>query len=212
MASSKVVVPATTPKGSAELNLVARGLKADDGLLFVIDGAKGLRSAIRKVFGDRGVVQRCTWHKRENVLSYLAKGKQSTYRRELQSAYEKPSYSDAKKALKNVRSKLSLLNQSAVASLDEGFEETLTVHRLGLFKDLGASFKTTNCIENINSLVGQRTNKVDRWVNSDQKQRWLATALLDIEPRLRRVRGYKHLPKLRTALQRQINGELEQVA
>ena len=193
-------------------DLVGRGLKGDDGLLFVIDGAKGLRSAVRKVFADRGVVQRCTWHKRENVLDYLAKGKKNTYRTELQKAYEKPTYDQAKKALKSVRSKLSLLNQSAVTSLDEGFEETLTLHRLGMFTELGASFKTTNCIENINSLVGQRTNKVDRWVNSDQKQRWLATALLDIEPRLRRVRGYKHLPKLRAALQRHVNGELEQVA
>jgi len=192
--------------------LVSRGLKADDGLLFVIDGAKGLRSAVREAFGDRGVVQRCTWHKRENVVDYLAKGKKSTYRRELQKAYEKPTYDQAKKALKDVRSRLSLLNQSAVGSLDEGFEETLTLHRLGVFEDLGASFKTTNCIENINSLVGQRTNKVDRWVNSDQKHRWLATALLDIEPRLKRVTGYKHLPKLRAALKRQLKKGLEQVA
>ena len=85
--------------------------------------------------------------------------------------------------------------------LDEGLEETLTLHRLGLFKELGRSFKTTNCLENLNALLGQRTDKVDYWRNADQKHRWLATALLDIEPRLRKVAGYQHLPKLRAALQ-----------
>jgi hypothetical protein len=42
--------------------------------------------------------------------------------------------------------------------------------------------------------------KVDRWRNSSQKQRWLAAALLDIEPRLRRVRGHPALPELRDAM------------
>ena len=93
------------------------------------------------------------------------------------------------------------INQSAVGSLDEGFEETLTLHRLGLFKELGTSFKTTNCIENLNSLIGRRTDKIDYWKNSEQKQRWLATAALDIESRLRKVRGHTNLPRLRETLQ-----------
>jgi len=88
-----------------------------------------------------------------------------------------------------VRSELVQLNTSAAASLEEGLEETLTLHKLGLIKELGRSFKTTNCLENLNSLVGQRTDKVDCWRNSDQKQRWLATALLDIEPRQRLARA-----------------------
>lgn len=80
-------------------------------------------------------------------------------------------------------------------------EETLTLHRLGLIAELGTSFKTTNCIESVNSSVESRTAKIDYWKNSDQKQSWLATALLDIEPRLRRVKGFRHLPALRRALQ-----------
>ncbi len=57
-------------------------------------------------------------------------------------------------------------------------------------------------LESILAQVEQRTGKVDFWKTSDQKQRWLATALLDIEPRLRRMRGYRALPRLRRALQR----------
>ena len=70
-----------------------------------------------------------------------------------------------------------LINQSAVASLDEGFEETLTLHRLKMFEKLGQSFKTTNCIENVNKQLGTHTDRVDRWQNSNQRQRWVATAM-----------------------------------
>jgi hypothetical protein len=99
---------------------------------------------------------------------------------------------------------LDEINQSAAASLREGLDEILTLHRLGLFAILGRSFKTTNCLENVNALVEERCVKVDCWKNSNQRQRWLATALLDIEPRLRRVLGMKHLPRLREALKAEL--------
>ena len=181
-----------------------RGLRTDQGLLCVIDGSKGLRKAVRAAFGSQAVVQRCQWHKRENVVAYLPKRQQAMWRRELQQAYERPSYPEAKDALLRLRSELRLLNESAVKSLDEGFEETLTLHRLGVFGALGASLKTTNCLESINALVERRTGRVTAWRTSDQKHRWLAAALLDIEPRLRRIRGHRSLPLLRSALQREI--------
>ena len=104
------------------------------------------------------------------------------------------------------------MNQSAAASLREGFEDTLTLHRLGIFAVLGRSLKTANCIESINSMVEKRCGKVKSWKNSSQRMRWLASALLDIEPRLRRIRGHGDLPKLRDALQRElkIEGGMEQ--
>jgi putative transposase len=102
---------------------------------------------------------------------------------------------------------LGVLNESAVRSLDEGLEETLTLHRLGVFRELGISLKTTNCLEALNSLVAQRIAKVDRWRTSDQKERWLAATLLDIEPRLRRIKGFRALPLLRQALLAEVRGE-----
>lgn len=183
-------------------DLVARGLRYEDGLLIVIDGSKGLRKAVEKVFTEKAFVQRCQWHKRENVVKYLPVSQQTTIRRKLQEAYEQPDYEQAKSALLKIRGELKLMNLSAVASLDEGFEETLTLHRLGLFKELGVSLKTTNCLESINAQLGQRTDKVDRWRNSDQKQRWVATALLDIEKSLRKIKGCHHLPRLKDAFKR----------
>ena len=107
-------------------------------------------------------------------------------------------------ALETLHGELDDRNQSAAGSLAEGLDETLTLHRLGVFAVLGRSFKTTNCLESVNALVEERCAKVDHWKNSSQRQRWLATAFVDIEPRLRRVVGYRHLPKLRDAVLREL--------
>jgi len=186
-------------------SLLDRGLCIDKGILVCIDGSKGIRSAARQVFKKQAMIQRCQWHKRENVVSYLPRDQQSWMRKRLQRAYERPTYDEALKALKKVRSELEAENQSALASLDEGFEETLTLHRLGVFAKIGRSFKTTNCIESLNSMAEGLCSKVRRWKNSKQKQRWLAAALRDIEPRLRRVHGHKHLPLLRRALMKELD-------
>ena len=102
----------------------------------------------------------------------------------------------------SIRIELNLLNQSAVNSLDEGLEETLTLHRLGMFEFLGISLKTTNYLESLNSQLEQYTRRVSYWKNSNQRQRWVATALLEIEPNLRKIKGYRHLPLLRWAMER----------
>lgn len=186
------------------LKLIDRGLKYDKGLLCVIDGAKGIRKAINEVFGIYGIVQRCQWHKRENIAAYLPKHLIEEFRKKLQDAYGKEDYKKAKAALQAIKTELRLINESAVNSLEEGFEETLTIQRLGMHRELMRSFKTTNMIESVMALVGQRTDKVDYWKNSNQKQRWVATSLLSIEQRLNRVKGYRHLIELRNALQREI--------
>lgn len=184
--------------------LVERGLRVDLGLLVVTDGAKGLHAAVREVFGPLALLQRCQWHKRENVLAYLPERHRPAFRRKLQAAYEHATYEAAKRALGKVRAELTLLNTSAAASLDEGLDETLTLHRLDLFSALGVSLKTTNILESIHARVEDRTARVDHWRNSEQKQRWLATALLDLEPRLHRIKNYRSLPLLRDALKRHV--------
>ena len=185
-------------------SLVERGLDVSQGLLVIVDGGKGLRAAVRKAFRHRALVQRCQWHKRENVVSYLAKSEQPVWRQRLQRAYNRPEYDEALAALKSLQHELEDRNQSAAGSLAEGLDETLTLHRLGVYGVLGRSLKTTNGLESINALIEERCAKVDHWQNSSQRHRWLATALLDIEPRLRKVMGYRHLPRLRDALKREL--------
>ena len=77
-------------------------------------------------------------------------------------------------------------------------------HQHRLFGLLGRSLKTTNIIESINAQAEERCGQVDYWKNSSQKQRWLASALLDIEPRLRRLCRYRHLPALRAAIMKEL--------
>ena len=175
-------------------SLVERGLDVSQGLLVIVDGGKGLRAAGRKAFRHRALVQRCQWHKRE----------QPVWRQRLQRAYNRPEYDEALAALKSLQHELEDRNQSAAGSLAEGLDETLTLHRLGVYGVLGRSLKTTNGLESINALIEERCAKVAHWQNSSQRHRWLATALLDIEPRLRKVMGYRHLPRLRDALKREL--------
>ncbi len=177
-----------------------RGFPLDGPLLVVLDGSKGLRAAVREVYGETVAVQRCQWHKRENVVSYLSKSEQPAWRRKLQAAYAHPAYADARRALLRLVGELRVENESAARSLEEGLEETLTLHRLGVFPELGVSFKTTNLIESVMARVEERTAKVDRWRTSDQKLRWCAAALGVMERQFRRVKGYMHLPLLRQAL------------
>lgn len=182
--------------------LVARGLRLATGLLWIVDGGKGLRAAIQAVGGETAVVQRCQWHKRENVVSYLPKSRQPVVRRQLQAAYRQPTYAAAKAQLHQLGEVVADENPSAAASLAEGLEETLTLHRLGLAGPLARSFATTNVLESINAQVERVIRRVTRWRMGPQKQRWVASALLDLEPRLRRVKGYRALPQLRAVLLR----------
>jgi len=192
-------------------DLVDRGLQYGQGLLVVLDGGKGLYKAVTTVLAGHACVQRCQYHKRQNVQSYLAKSEQARIRRKMEAAYAKPTYESAKAALEALKPELKLMNESAHNSLEEGLEDTLTLHRLGLMPMLKA-FRTTNCIENVNSLLGQLTRNVRRWSNSSQRHRWVAAALLDIEQHLRRINGYQHLQTLRNALQAELGIKHQQLA
>jgi len=185
-------------------SLLDRGLDVSEGILAVVDGSKGLISGVKKALRGLVVIQRCQWHKRENVVSHLSKEEEEYWRNRMRRAYSRPTYDEAKKALEKIRDELEEINESAVRSLNEGFEETLTLHRLGVFGVLGRSLKTTNILESVNSQAEERCGRVDYWKNSNQKHRWLASALLDIEPRLNRLCGYRHLPKLREAIKKEL--------
>ena len=104
------------------------------------------------------------------------------------------------------------INRSAANSLDEGLEETLTIHRLGLVEILGRSFTTTNLIENLNSQMAKYIRKVKRWINSDMKSRWVAVALIEIEKKMRRINHYEKLYLLRTALKAELKLKQQKVA
>jgi transposase-like protein len=110
--------------------LVERGFQTPAGLLVVLDGAKGLSAATREGFGERVPIQRGQWHKREHVLSDLPKTLHALRRRKRQGAYAKSTDGEAQRALRPLVTDLEKHNVSAAPSLEEGLDETLTLHRL----------------------------------------------------------------------------------
>jgi len=111
--------------------LLDRGLSFEEGILCVVDGGRGLRKAIEEVFGKRAEIQRCQWHKRENVISYLPKADQKKWRKKLQRAYQEPTYEAAKERLTGLHAELEQINRKAANSLMEGLEEQCPDHCRG---------------------------------------------------------------------------------
>lgn len=187
-------------------NLISRGLKYEEGILFIVDGAKGIRKAIEEVFKDKQVIQRCTWHKRENVEKYLKQEDQQWFRAEYNSALELPKYKDSKVAMESLVKQLGEINISAARSLQEGLDQgILTLHKLGVNTYMKRSLNTTNPIENLNSQLGKYLRKVKWWKNSNMRYRWVAAGLLEIENKMNKISNYKKLPLLRIAIKDHLN-------
>ena len=190
--------------GELFVQLKQRGLQYQEGLLFVIDGSKGLKKAIEEQFGEKAVIQRCTWHKRENVLSYLSENLHDEIKKEYNKALEETTYKDAKEAMEQLIKKLKKINLQAGRSLEEGLEELLALHKVGVSEDFSVSFSTTNCIESLNSQLKKYVGRVTNWSTSDQRYRWVATALMKIETRMKKVDNFKNIKQLKKAITIQI--------
>lgn len=190
-------------------DLRERGLDTESAILVVIDGAKALHKAVKEVFGERALIQRCRVHKLRNVLEHLPKEKQQQAAWRLRAAWAKATPEEALKELRAVVKWLDTLSPSAARSLEEGLEETLTLHRLGLNELLRQSLSSTNLIESCFSRTEAWTRRVKCWRNGKMVLRWGAAALLVAEAGFRRLRGHAHLSQLKAALVALQNSELE---
>ena len=187
--------------GALLSDLVDRGLNAQGPLLFVIDGAKALRTAIRRVFGTLGVVHRCQVHKLRNVLEHLPEELRPSVRHAMRQAYDPAtSAASAQRQLERLAASLAPDHPGAAASLREGLEETLTLQTLGISGALWKTLRSTNPIENLNGGVAAFTRNVRRWRNGAMILRWVGSAILEAEQQFRRVRGFREMPALSDAL------------
>ena len=182
-------------------SVLDRNLTTTQHVLFVLDGAKALRSAVKAHWGDQAIVQRCQLHKIRNVLSYLPKELHSTVERRMRNAYEMKTYDQALNELKKLIKWLRDRSDKAAGSLAEGLEETLTVHRLDLPALLRTTFRSTNPIESIFDKVKTRGRRVKNWKADNQLARWSASALLLHDKKFKRIKGYRQLPKMIAALE-----------
>lgn len=183
-------------------DLLERGLDAERARVFVIDGAKALRTAIRKTFGRLGGIQRCQIHKRRNILDHLPEALHASVSKALSDAWEMADARLAERRLNQLADSLQEEHPGAAASIREGLEETLTLQRLGLDVP-GALYRTlrsTNPIENLNGSVATYTRNVKRWRGGSMIVRWVSAAVLEASQRFRRVRGYREIAVLVVAL------------
>ena len=188
-------------------DLVDRGLRTDRRTVVVIDGSKALRKGVVALFGARAEIQRCQVHKERNILSHLPKKHHAMARRRLRTAWGMTSYEEAREELSRVQKYLRNLSESAARSLEEAFDETLTLHRLGVPEPLRKTLRSTNLIESCFAQTRTLCRNVKNWNRPGMALRWTGTMLLEAEKRFRRVRGYRALPVLMAALRETVDDQ-----
>ncbi len=186
-------------------DLVARGLRFEHGILAVLDGSKALRAAVAKVFGAKALAQRCTLHKRRNVIDYLPVARRKALDRRLAGIFANADVEAGLREAKRLAAQLRRDHPDAAASLLEGLEEMFTVARLGVTGALRRSLTNTNCIESTTSTVRVATGRVKRWENGDMKKRWIATGMIEAQRSFRRVRGHTQMANLVTVIGNAVN-------
>ena len=184
-------------------DLVERGLDPEQGMLFVIDGAKALRKAIRSVFGEVPV-QRCVRHKERNVLQHLPERDRPLVKRRLRSAWAETDHDRALDRLRALAGELDRSHPGAAGSLREGLEETLTLNRLGIRGSLKRTLESTNPCESMIECVRRTSRNVKRWSSGEMALRWTAAGMLEAERQFRRIIGYRDLAKLAVAIERDL--------
>ena len=178
-------------------DLIDRGLDPAGEYLFILDGSKALKKAVKMVFGKNTLIQRCLEHKIRNIMDYLPKRYQGRIRKQLRAAWSMNDHKDAKAALTKICQTLKNINETAEESLMEALEETLTLHKLQAPKQLRDSLQTTNIIESWNSVAKDHTQQVKKWKDAEQVKRWLTVGMLEAERRSRKLKGFAHLKQLK---------------
>jgi len=181
-------------------NLQSRGLRTDRSLLVILDGSKALRKAVREMFGDAALVQRCQIHKLRNVLDHLPEHQRPWVKAILQRAYRRDDVATAKRLLQDLARRLDGDHPSAAESVREGLDETLTIIGLGLSPSLRRSLSTTNAAESLISRTRHVKRNVKRWRTGQMVVRWAAAGVLEAVKGFRRLKGHKEMPKLVAAL------------
>lgn len=186
--------------GALLSELIERGLDFNTPRLYILDGGKALHAAVKRHAGEAAFIQRCQVHKKRNVTDHLPREYKAGVNRKLQNAYSMAGYDDAKRALDQLHRELMDLNPSAARSLEEGMEETLTVHKLRVPDQLRRTLASTNVIESAFSIVETVCRNVKRWRNGDQIERWVGSGLLVAERQFRKVIGFRQIPLLMSSL------------
>jgi putative transposase len=183
-------------------DLVDRGLDPEQAILFVVDGGKAIRRAIKDVFGERALVHRCHRHKERNVCDLLPERDRPAILARIRGAWALKDADLAEQRLELLASELERTWPDAAGSLREGMPETLTLMRLGITGQLSKTLCSTNPCESMIEIVRYTQRNVKRWQDGDMRKRWTAAGMLQAEQQFRRIIGYRNLAKLVIAIER----------
>lgn len=189
----------TTTVSELLSDLVSKGVGPTRKRLFVIDGAKALRSGIDRVYGQDNPVQRCRNHKVRNVCDHLPKEQHANAKATLRAAW-KLSAAEGMKQIEQLAQWCERKHPSAAASLREGLEEMFTINRMGLPTKLVRCLATTNVIDSSHWGVRQRTGRVTNWQDGQMALRWAAAAFEATAKGFRRIMGHQQIWMLKAHL------------
>lgn len=191
------------------LSIQERGFKFHcDQLLAIIDGGKALSKALKEVFGNKVLIQRCWIHKYRNIKDYIPEKYHHELLVKLRKMMGLKVLKEAKKELTKIRTWLLSISYDGAMSLDEAGEDLLMLHKLGIDGELRKSLYSTNPIESLFSVVKEKIRRVKNWKSqkSAQTLRWVASAILDHKKtKMRKLRGQNQ----RAALISALNGSVD---
>jgi len=177
-------------------DLIDRGLNPDTARLFVLDGSKALYKGVKDTFGSNCYIQRCQVHKKRNVVAHLPDSEKDGIGIRISLAYMEYDYDAALSKLNAIANDLEHRYPDAAASLREGLEETLTVHKLNVPGKLRKTLATTNPIESGNSVARAITNRNKRYQSGEMILKHMAAGYIQAEASFKRINGYKEIPFL----------------
>jgi len=180
-------------------SLIARNFTfAASAILAVLDGGKALRAAVKALWGDSVLIQRCWLHKLRNLRDYMPKSTHGQLAWRMKKIMGLNAYSAAKAELDSMATWLRGVSCDAEASLLEAGDELLTVHALGIVGTFRKVLTTTNIIESLIGISKGKARNVKNWgyhpktgaaVKRDKTLRWVASAIQAHRTRMYRVRA-----------------------
>jgi len=151
-------------------NLYNRGLEGKHLKLIVMDGSAGLKAACELVF-PQAKIQRCWFHKLQNVSNYCKKKYQEDCIHQARRIYKAKDQTQALKEFKSWKQAWQKLCPKAVHCLEKDLEELLAIfdcpkaHRIKV--------RTTNVIERSFREVRRRTRVFSCFTNIKSSERIL---------------------------------------
>jgi transposase-like protein len=171
-------------------DLSRRGLVCPQ--LLVTDGHKGLGAA-RKAWPD-AKVQRCTVHKKQNLLEKAPKHVHNELRRDYSQIIGAKDGEKARLAHRQFLAKWETLCPAVARSLEEAGLDLLTFYEFP--KDLWKGIRSTNSLENLNREFRRRTKTQASFTTEESALTLLFALVAFGQIRMRKISGHREVAKL----------------